>query len=92
MNYEFKDFCKDWKMIKNEIDEEHEALLIHIANVIKKARKKAGLKQSNFGEFGYSERMMVKLESGTNEPTLKTILKLSAILDIPLQKFFSFKK
>lgn len=79
-------------MKRTELEEEHAALLEHIADVIKKARKKKGLKQTNFDEFGYSERMIVKLESGTNEPTLKTLLKLSNILEIPMHKFFPNKK
>lgn len=79
-------------MKRSELEDEHAELLEHIADVIKKARKKKGLKQSNFSEYGYSERMMVKLESGTNEPTLKTLLKLSTILEIPIHKFFPNKK
>lgn len=79
-------------MKKSELEEEHKLLLEHIAKVIIKARKKKGLKQTSFTEFGYSERMMVKLESGTNSPTLKTLLKLSTILEIPINKFFPKEK
>lgn len=79
-------------MKRSDLDEEHKLLLEHIAKVIIRARKKKGLKQTSFSEYGYSERMMVKLESGTNSPTLKTLLKLSNILEIPLHKFFPIKK
>lgn len=79
-------------MKRLELESEHKLLLEHIAKIIVRARKKKGLKQTSFSEYGYSERMMVKLESGTNSPTLKTLLKLSIILEIPLQKFFPIKK
>lgn len=75
-------------MKKIDLESEHKLLLEHIACVITKARKKKGLKQTSFLEHGYSERMMVKLESGRNAPTLKTLLKISRILDIPITAFF----
>ena len=75
-------------MHNKDIERIHSELISHIASVIKNARKAKGLKQCNFTEFGYSQRMWQKLESGRNEPTLKTLIKLSIILGISLSDFF----
>jgi len=59
-----------------------------IAEKIKKARKKADLKQSELAErIGISEKHLSKIETGKNFPALDNFLKMAEILNFTLDDF-----
>jgi putative transcriptional regulator len=57
-----------------------------IANNIKKYRVKKGFSQDKLAKLAdVTHTTLVKLESGANDnPTIKTLLKITKALDIPL--------
>ena len=59
-----------------------------IANKIKIARKKAGLKQSELAEkIGISEKHLSKIETAKNFPALDNFLKIVEVLNLSLEDF-----
>lgn len=60
----------------------------YIANIIQKARKEKGLKQSQLAEkIGISEKHLSKIETGKNYPALDNFLKIIEVLDLSLSDF-----
>lgn len=60
----------------------------YIANIIQKARKEKGLKQSELAEkIGISEKHLSKIETGKNYPALDNFLKIIEVLDLSLKDF-----
>lgn len=60
----------------------------YIANIIQKARKQKGLKQSELAEkIGISEKHLSKIETGKNYPALDNFLKIIEVLGLSLKDF-----
>lgn len=60
----------------------------YIAQIIKNARKRQGLKQSQLAEkIGISEKHLSKIETGKNYPALDNFLKMVEVLDLTLNDF-----
>lgn len=60
----------------------------YIAEIIQKARKQKGLKQSQLAEkIGISEKHLSKIETGKNYPALDNFLKMLEILDLSFEDF-----
>ena len=58
---------------------------IYIATILKNARKRSNLKQSQLAEItGISEKHLSKIETGKNYPSLDNFLKMVEILNISL--------
>lgn len=63
---------------------------VQIGKNIKKLRKNAGLTQEALAEKAeISLDHMGKIEVNINQPGLKTLIKLSKILNVSLQEFFA---
>lgn len=59
-----------------------------IGQIIKKARKKAGLTQNQLAEaIGMSEKNLGNIENGKQFPQVNNFLHLIEFLDIPLENF-----
>lgn len=59
---------------------------IYIATILKNARKRSNLKQSQLAEItGISEKHLSKIETGKNYPSLDNFLKMVEILNISLE-------
>lgn len=60
----------------------------NIGNIIKNARKKAGLKQYELAEkAGFSEKHLSRIENGKYLPKLEHFLILASILNLRLEDF-----
>lgn len=60
----------------------------YIALIIKNARKKRGLKQSQLSELvGISEKHLSKIETGRNYPALDNFLRIVKVLNLTLKDF-----
>ena len=69
-----------------------EEIYIKIGKNIKKLREKSSLTQEKLAEkAGISQDFLGKIEVGINKPGLKSLIKLSKALNIPLKKIFDFK-
>jgi len=59
----------------------------YIASVLKNARKRANMKQSQLAEMvGISEKHLSKIETGKNYPSLDNFLKMIQILNISYEE------
>ena len=60
----------------------------YIAQIIKKARKEKGLKQSELAEsVGITEKHLSKIETGRNYPALDNFLRIIDVLNLSLRDF-----
>jgi len=60
----------------------------YIGQIIQRARKEKGLKQSQLAEkVGLSEKHLSKIETGKNFPALDTFLNLIQTLDLSFKDF-----
>lgn len=60
----------------------------YIAKILKNARKRSKLKQSQLAEkIGISEKHLSKIETGKNYPALDNFLKMAEILNLSLNDF-----
>ncbi|MFM8916298.1 MAG: helix-turn-helix transcriptional regulator [Bacteroidota bacterium] len=65
---------------------EHRLSVEMMGDMIKKARQERNLTQEQLGEMvGVQKAQISKLESNTNNVTLKTVLKVFAALEVKLQ-------
>ncbi len=61
---------------------------LYIAAILKQARKKKGLKQSQLAEkIGISEKHLSKIETGKNYPALDNFLKMLEVLELSFKDF-----
>lgn len=52
---------------------------------IKELRKKKGIKQTDLAyDCGFEKQNMRRIEAGKTNPTIKTLLKISEALEIPI--------
>jgi DNA-binding XRE family transcriptional regulator len=76
------------KIKKNEI--ENSEVLARIASNVKYLRKEVlKLKQEEMELHGFNYRFFQDIESGKHSPTLKTLLKLSAIFKVDIEDLLS---
>ena len=69
------------------IDEEIESYLIKLGKRIAKIRKEKGLSQDDLWyESGLSRRTVGKIELGQGDVRVGTLIRISKVLDIPLDK------
>ncbi|MEW6685413.1 MAG: helix-turn-helix transcriptional regulator [Candidatus Edwardsbacteria bacterium] len=68
-------------------------LLVNLGERIKKLRKAAGLTQTVLAEtLDLSVNYIGAIERGKRSPSLKTLQKIAAALDVTLAELFYFKK
>lgn len=67
-------------------DAAYSKLLRQVAKNIQNRRKELGFTQEQMAEKGFNYRYWQKLESGTYSPTLRTLFRVSKVLQINLQK------
>lgn len=66
-------------------------LYISLGKQIKYLREKAGLTQEKLAEkSGISLDYLGKIEVNINKPGLKTLIKISSALNIPIKNLFDF--
>jgi len=64
-----------------------------IAELIKAARKAAGLTQKELGErMGVSDASIAQYESGQRNPKIDTIVRISEALNVPIDQLFGMAK
>lgn len=72
-----------------EAQEREQALGAHIGERLREYRLQMGMSGSQLGDAsGISKGMLSKLENGQVSPSLATLVRLSAALDVPVTAFF----
>lgn len=71
-----------------DTEKNYSKLLKRLAKNIKAARTKKKVRQSDMIDFGFSERFIQKIESGTYSPNLYTVHRIADALDISIDELF----
>ena len=69
-------------------EKNYSQMLQNLATNVKKARLRKKLRQVDMIDFGFSERFIQKVESGSYSPNLYTVHRLSEALDIEIHEIF----
>jgi len=78
-------------MVKSKPSKE-EIILKKLGEHISDLRRKAGKSQSQFSyEMGWDKPNLRKIEKGKTNPTVKTLIKISSVLNISLSELMSFE-
>lgn len=73
------------------VDQETEDYLVRLGKRIARARKEKGLSQDGLWyESGLSRRTITKIELGYGDVKISTLIKISKVLDLPLDKLVKF--
>lgn len=69
------------------------AFLEQLGKTITKIRKSKGFSQDRLSlEGGVSRGVLYRIETGQSDPQATTLAKIAEVLDIPIGRFFEFKK
>lgn len=63
-----------------------------ITNVVREARKDAGLSQQDLGSaVGVTRQTVISIEAQRYAPSLELAFRLSHVLETPIEELFAFK-
>ncbi len=69
-------------------EKNYSQMLQNLASNVKRARLRKKLRQVDMIDYGFSERFIQKVESGSYSPNLYTVHRLAEALEIEIHEIF----